>query len=98
MYVNSNDTTGDGNDVEVMAWLIDNIEPLLWQYQVNLATWGHNHVLQRQSAVLNNTVIQKAVPVTDATTTGTVYMQDNPQATVHVVVGTAGAPFTSKLP
>jgi hypothetical protein len=71
-----------------MNLMIENIEPLLYEYNVNLAFYGHNHVVQRQSAVLNKTVIQYAEMVDG------VAVHDNPQATVHMVVGTGGADFT----
>ena len=42
--------------------LITNIEPLLFKYRVNVAFYGHNHVVQRHSAVFNKTVIQHSTP------------------------------------
>ncbi|CAE7714124.1 PAP9, partial [Symbiodinium microadriaticum] len=63
MYLNSNYVDGVTSDGVVMDNLIANVEPLIWKYRVNLAFWGHNHVVQRQ-------------------------------ATVHMVIGTAGAKFT----
>jgi hypothetical protein len=58
-----------------------------------LGFYGHNHVVQRHSAVLNKTVIQVAEKRTDESG-NPVYFHENPQATVHMVVGTAGAAFT----
>lgn len=81
------------SDIVVMNNLIANVEPLLWKYRVNLGFYGHNHVVQRQAAVLNKTVIQHSVEKIDAEG-NTVYVHDNPQATVQMVVGTGGASFT----
>ena len=75
-----------------MELLILHVEPLLYKYRVNLGFYGHNHVVQRQSAVFNKKVIQKSREV--KTEKGIVHTFDNPQATVHMVIGTAGAGFT----
>ena len=75
-----------------MELLIRHVEPLLLKYRVNLGFYGHNHVVQRQSAVFNKKVIQKSKEV--QTENGVVHTFDNPQATVHMVIGTAGAGFT----
>jgi hypothetical protein len=95
MYINSNYGGSVTSDITVMNALIENIEPLLWKYRVNLAFWGHNHVVQRHAAVLNKTVIQHSVLI-ESSVYGEVptAMHDDPQATVHMVVGTGGAQFT----
>ena len=91
MYINSNYGGAKTSDITVMNLLIENIEPLLWRYRVNLAFWGHNHVVQRHSAVLNKTVVQRSTQLYEngygeiATNLFT-----DPQATVHMVIGTAG--------
>jgi hypothetical protein len=57
---------------------------------VNLAFYGHSHVYQRQSAVYKKEVVQASTPLTDLN--GNVFHTfENPQATVHMVVGTGGA-------
>lgn len=89
MYVNSDYGGDDGSDVTVMENLIANIEPMLYKFKVNFAFWGHNHVMQRQAAVKNSVVVQHAEETTD-TDGNTVWMHDDPQATVHIVVGTGG--------
>lgn len=89
MYINSDNAGYVNSDVAVMNLLIDNVEPLLYQNNVNLAFWGHNHCVQRQAAVLNSTVIQTATMIND------IALHENPQATVHMVIGTAGADFTN---
>jgi len=43
MYVNSDNFNYTGSDLEVMKLLIDNVEHLLYENNVNLAFWGHNH-------------------------------------------------------
>ena len=91
MYINSDETGGDDSDGAVMDNLIANIEPLLWKYKVNFAFWGHNHALQRMTAVYNREVIQASTPETVDDTIINTYT--NPQATVHVIIGTGGASF-----
>ena len=93
MYLNSNYGDGVSSDITVMNSLILNIEPLLWKNRVNIAFWGHNHVVQRSTAVLNKTVVQKAVLSTDSDGNSIAHHHD-PQATVHFVIGTGGAKFT----
>jgi hypothetical protein len=92
-YINSDDVSGLTSDSVVMQLLIQHIEPLLWKYKVNLAFWGHNHAFQRQSAVYQSVPVQKARVVTHRNGLRT-YWYDNPQATVHMVVGTGGAQFS----
>lgn len=95
MYINSNYGGSVTSDQTVMNNLIYNIEPLLWKYRVNLAFWGHNHVVQRHSAIYNRTVVQRSKQVYGPYGSGvaTAWHSD-PQATVHMVIGTAGAKFT----
>jgi hypothetical protein len=93
MYLNSNYSGTASSDVTVMNLMIKSLEPLLWKYRVNVGFYGHNHVVQRQSAVLNKTVIQASTPVTQPDGS-VIYFHNNPQATVHMVVGTGGAGFT----
>ena len=93
MYINSNYGGTPTSDITVMQLLIANIEPLLFKYRVNVGFYGHNHVVQRMSAVYNSEVVQAASMVTDAQG-HTVAWHEDPQATVHMVVGTAGAKFT----
>jgi hypothetical protein len=95
MYINSNYGGSVTSDQTVMNNLIYSIEPLLWKYRVNLAFWGHNHVVQRHSAIYNRTVVQRSKQVYGPYGSGvaTAWHSD-PQATVHMVIGTAGAKFT----
>jgi len=93
MYLNSDYGGSETSDINVMDRMILNIEPLLYKYRVNIGFYGHNHVVQRQSAVLKKEVIQASVPVVDAEG-NTVHWHEDPQATVHLVVGTGGATFT----
>jgi len=73
------------SDNAVMALMIENIEPLLWKYKVNVGFYGHMHCVQRQSAVLEGKVVQAARE------DGGVAYHNNPQATVQIVIGTGGA-------
>jgi hypothetical protein len=93
MYINSDWGGSIDSDLVVMDLMIANLEPLLWKYRVNVAFWGHNHVYQRHAAVLNKKTIQKSTSFKDADGNDSA-MQHNPQATVHFVVGTAGANLT----
>lgn len=93
MYLNSNYAGKDTADIEVMDLMIANLEPLLFKYKVNLGFYGHNHVVQRQSAVLNKKVVQASELRTDENGND-LHWQEDPQATVHLVIGTAGADFT----
>ena len=93
MYINSGYSGSASSDMSVMDELIRNIEPMLMKYKVNLAFWGHNHVVERQSAVFNRTVVQASVLINDSEG-NPIAFHDDPQATVHMVVGTGGAAFT----
>jgi hypothetical protein len=93
MYINSNYSGTVTSDVTVMNLMIKSLEPLLWKYRVNIGFYGHNHVVQRQSAVYNKTVVQASVPITQPDGS-VIHYHDNPQATVQMVVGTGGAGFT----
>jgi hypothetical protein len=93
MYLNSNYGGGTTSDIALMDQLIANVEPLLWKYRVNLGFYGHNHVVQRQSAVYNRTVVQASTEVIDSAGQ-VIHFHADPQATVHMVVGTGGAAFT----
>lgn len=92
MYINSNYGGPPNSDLAVMALMIANVEPLLWKHRVNLAFYGHNHVYQRQAAVYNSQVVQLSQP--RSFQGNAVAWHENPQATVHVVIGNAGASFT----
>ena len=76
-----------------MESLIKHVELLLLKYRVNIGFYGHNHVVQRQSAVYNSKVIQKSIKILNDNG-DIVNTFNNPQATVHMVIGTAGAGFT----
>lgn len=90
MYINSDSNYDYRSDVPVMNNLIDHIEPLLFEYEVNFAFWGHNHAVQRMSAVYQKKVVQLSSSVDDGAG-GLLHMYSNPQATVHYVMGTGGA-------
>lgn len=79
----------DYSDVAVMAQLQKFIDPLLFKYQVNLAFAGHFHNVQRQSAVYQNKLVQRSVATRDEHG-NVIHLQRNPQATVYMVIGSAG--------
>jgi len=93
MYINSNYGGVDTSDITVMDLMIEHLEPLLWKYKVNLGFYGHNHVVQRHSAVFQKQTVQRAEERKDSSG-NSVYWHENPQATVHLIVGTGGAGFT----
>lgn len=93
MYINSDYGGPPSSDQGTMALLIENIEPLLWKYKVNIGFYGHNHAVQRHSAVLNSEVIQASTSC-ETESGELVHYHENPQATVHFVIGTGGADFT----
>ena len=78
-----------GFDIPVMQDLQANIEILLYKYQVNLAFSGHYHDVQRQAAVYQNTVVQYSHEEYD-NDGNTVHVHHNPNATVWMVIGSAG--------
>jgi hypothetical protein len=51
----SSSTVPSGSDGAVMRLLIQHVEPLLYKYKVDIGFYGHNHVVQRHSAIFNNT-------------------------------------------
>jgi acid phosphatase type 7 len=80
-------------DSAVQALLIKHIEPLLYQFKVDIGFYGHNHAVQRHSAVFNNTVLQASTLMYDDNGR-LISSQVDPPCTIHMVVGTAGAFFT----
>ena len=94
MYLNSDYGGPVTSDIAVMNLMIENLEPLLWKYRVNVGFYGHNHVVQRQTAVLNKTVVQRSERFVNEATGETTFVYRNPQAPVQMVVGTGGAAFT----
>ena len=55
MYLNSNYGGAATSDLAGMDLMITELEPLLVKHVVNVGCYGHNHVVQRPSAVLNRT-------------------------------------------
>jgi len=51
MYIDSTNNTPPDGDQPVAALLREHVEPLLMQYQVDMAMWGHHHSFQRMCAV-----------------------------------------------
>jgi hypothetical protein len=48
-------------DLVVMELMIRHLEPLLLAHRVNIGFYGHNHVVQRQSAVYKKKVVLKII-------------------------------------
>lgn len=44
------------SDGAVMRLMIEHLEPLLYEYSVDIGFYGHNHVVQRHSAIYNSQV------------------------------------------
>ncbi|KAK3256077.1 hypothetical protein CYMTET_34770 [Cymbomonas tetramitiformis] len=87
----------DPSDLGVMAALQREIGPLLEEYRVDLAFWGHNHVYQRHCAYNYATgeCTMRSAPLEVNGSTIAVYEQPMcPPSPVHIVVGAAGADFT----
>ena len=82
-------TCSQGEDVEVMQSLQANVEYLLYKYRVNLAFSGHFHNVQRQGAVYQNKLVQHSVEGHDSAG-NLVHYHDNPNATVWMLIGSAG--------
>jgi len=64
------------------------LEPLLYQYHVDVAIWGHMHCYERTYPVYNNTVTNGV---------SSFHMYQNANATVHFTIGTAGAVISEKF-
>lgn len=94
MYINSNYSGPVTSDQSAMDLMIDNLDALLFKYRVNIGFYGHNHVVQRHSAVFNRTLVQASVQQIDPVTGVVTNYQYDPQATCHWIVGTGGAAFT----
>ncbi len=93
MYINSYYSGSITADIEVMDWMIKNLEPVLLKYKVNIGLYGHNHVYQRHSAIRNKTVVQHPIQQINLDGIST-WIYNKPEAPVHLVIGTGGASFT----
>jgi len=93
---NKNGAYIPSSDNANMDLMVKHLEPLLWKYKVNLGLYGHMHAVQRQSAILEQQVVQAASMETDADG-NTVAMHRNPQATVHYLLGTGGADLMTSV-
>lgn len=89
MYVDSGECCGASSDYVVMQELQENIEPLLYKYQVNLAFAGYFHNLQRQAAIYQNQTVKNSEIIYDSQGEKLHYYK-NPNATVWMVIGSAG--------
>eukprot|EP00758_Cryptobia_borreli_P017108 Tbor_TRINITY_DN6162_c0_g3::TRINITY_DN6162_c0_g3_i10::g.22448::m.22448 len=98
MYIDSNKTGFWSAQVNVMNMLVEELEPLLLKYKVDLALWGHNHVVQRFCAFKNHTCVvsSELAPfesdISISPSTVPTFPKDN-GGIVHIVVGAGGANF-----
>ena len=76
-----------------MDLLIRHVEPLLYEYKVDIGFYGHNHAVQRHASVYQKEVKQYSRQVVNADGSISNVFED-PPATVHFVIGTGGAMFT----
>ena len=90
MYVDSPDdetysakSVGDGY---LRKYYRATVEPLLATYRVDVAYFGHTHVLGRTCAALNGTCVMNATGMTDGS-----YLYANPNATVYWQLANSGA-------
>ncbi|KAB1228219.1 putative inactive purple acid phosphatase 27 [Morella rubra] len=81
MYTSSN------ADTSVDSSFVDSVEPLLLQYQVDLALFGHVHNYERTCAVYQGQCL--ALPTKDANGVDT-YDNSNYNAPVQAIIGMAG--------
>ena len=63
------------------------------EYRVSLALYGHNHRYERISAAFGNKTVLASVPEVQGDGS-IVHVYHKPNATVHAVVGAAGAGFS----
>jgi hypothetical protein len=82
-----------------MDMLIDNLEPLLLETKVDVAVWGHNHVMQRFCLLENRTCTQHSHAEQAADGSGLVNVFDVQEyaGVLHLVLGAAGASFTRNV-
>jgi hypothetical protein len=99
MYIDSTYGEGWSSDGVVMDMLIDNIEPLLLEARVDVAVWGHNHVMQRFCLLRNRSCTQHSHMEQDAAAGGQVSVFDVREysGVLHLVLGAAGAAFTRNV-
>ncbi|KAE8648459.1 nucleotide pyrophosphatase/phosphodiesterase-like [Cucumis sativus] len=71
----------------VDPYFVDEVEPLLLQYQVDLALFGHVHNYERTCSVFEDNC--KAMPFKDSNGIDT-YDHNNYTAPVHAIIGMAG--------
>ena len=94
-----------GSDVEVANLLRSSLEELFHETRVNIYFAGHLHWIQRQAAVYQGRTVQHSETILNSDLDlgdnssvvpdydGPVAFHDNPQATVHILIGTAGQGF-----
>ena len=95
MYISSTNNDTNGGDQPVAALLRQHVEPLLLDAggaTVDLVLHGHHHSYQRHCAVYDSVVVQHSAPLN-----GQAAVFVKPAAPVQVVIGTAGAGFSTNV-
>lgn len=87
MYIDSTYGVKWPSDLVVGQLLIDHVEPLLIQNNVDVAVWGHNHVVQRMCKLHNKQCVEHS-------TGGSHMYTKGGGGVVHLVIGAAGAAFS----
>ena len=94
-----------GSDLGVADLLRESLDELFHETRVNVYFAGHLHWIQRQAAIYQQRTVQHAEKVPNGSLRlgplssvvsnyeGLVAFHDNPQATVHMLIGTAGQGF-----
>ena len=72
--------------------LREHVEPLLLRTRVSLSMWGHHHSYQGHCASAAGACVQRSTPGPDG---ARVFL--NPTAPVQMVIGTAGAGFSTNV-
>jgi acid phosphatase type 7 len=90
MYIDSTWSGSWTSDNTVADLLVQNLEPLLLKYQVDVAVWGHNHVVQRMCKLANHECVEHSQGAQHVFTKGG-------GGVVHLVIGAAGASFSNNV-
>jgi len=88
MYIDSDYGGKWASDLNVAQMLVDHVEPLLLRYGVDLAVWGHNHVVQRMCQLARRECVSRSSGPDHEYVKGK-------GGVVHLVVGAAGASFSN---
>ncbi|KAA0153600.1 hypothetical protein FNF29_02988 [Cafeteria roenbergensis] len=90
MYIDSTYAGPWDSDINVSDMLIEHVEPLLVKYAVDVAVWGHNHVVQRLCKLRGGECVERS------SGEGHTYTKGG-DGVVHLVIGAAGASFSNNI-